>query len=218
ERPAAPALHTRSQCAVDDRHGEVLLPVAERPSRSIPRSVREHLRGRLCRYGRAGERTKSGWIEEPLSERRRRRGWHEFHHTIGGQLEGGRAVAAAEAPAVPGLIDEIPMPIIQCPACQGDVLMPEEMAGLRTVCPLCRATFQAPGVEPSAPESGASEEAEAAPTPRRRRRRGRLGDLPLGEACAASPDISLPSRAGSAIEAVRGPGLAMQILQRSVFS
>lgn len=112
---------------------------------------------------------------------------------------------------MPGLIDEIPMPIIQCPACQGDVLMPEEMAGLRTVCPLCRATFQAPGVEPSAPESGASEEAEAAPTPRRRRRRGRLGDLPLGEACAASPDISLPSRAGSAIEAVRGPGLAMQI-------
>ena len=45
----------------------------------------------------ASRRAEVRLVEEPLSQRRRRRGRHELHHAVRGQLEGERRVAVAEA-------------------------------------------------------------------------------------------------------------------------
>jgi hypothetical protein len=111
--------------------------------------------------------------------------------------------------------------IIQCPACQGSVQMPEEMAGLRVVCPLCQATYQAPGPTPSEPAPPlAQEEEPLAEVPpeyrnsRSRNRRNRFAGLGLSDALPGDVDIALPGAAGSysdAAVAVQGPANALII-------
>jgi hypothetical protein len=112
--------------------------------------------------------------------------------------------------------------IIQCPACQGSVQMPEEMAGLRVVCPLCQATYQAPGPTPSEPAPPlAQEEEPLAEVPpeyrnsRSRNRRNRFAGLRLRDALPDGVDIALPRAAGAnyadAAVAVQGPANALII-------
>jgi hypothetical protein len=99
--------------------------------------------------------------------------------------------------------------------------MPEEMAGMRVVCPLCQATYQAPRATPPAVTLAAPAEEEAvaeAPvefrSARGRNRRNRFAGLGLSDSLPQDVDIALPSAAGSysdAVTAVQGPANALII-------
>jgi hypothetical protein len=126
-------------------------------------------------------------------------------------------VAAAEAPPVPGLSDETPMPIIQCPACNGRVNMPDEIAGMQVVCPLCQASYRAPDATPDRNDViEASIESispdSASDVGIRRKRRRRLAGMELLDLPSAPPmDFALPDNA--AVSDLTGnPGAILMLL------
>ena len=101
QRPAAPDLHARRR--------SLPRPDGRRPRRAsraaIPRRSWKAFANiytaayddMVARAGGPEVRRRT----QPLSQRRRRRGWHELHHAVRRQLRGGRGLAAAEASVVP---------------------------------------------------------------------------------------------------------------------